>query len=278
MLELFTYPFMQRALVAGIIIALLLGWLGVYVISRNMSFVGDGVAHASLSAVALAILVGFTPLPTAIVFSILLAIAIHALKQKSSISFDAVIGILFTTGMALGIVLLQFHEGYVPDLMSYLFGNILTINTSDLWWMAGVGTLIIIFLATARRPLAFLTIDPEGSSLAGIPTKRIDLLLTIMISLSVVLSIKMIGIVLVSALLILPSASAKLLARSFHQFLVSSIILAVIMVLVGTILSYVLNMPTSAIIVLSGTCIFFVSLFLAHLRSLEKKESTTSSS
>lgn len=265
MFDFLTFPFMQRALIAGIILAILLGWLGVYVISKNMSFVGDGVAHASLAAIAFAVLFGFAPLPVAIVFSIILAGIIHTMKKNTSIPLDAVIGIIFTTGMALGIILLQFKDGYMPDLVSFLFGNILTISRGDLQTMIFVGVILIFILGLWRRSFAFITVDPEGAELSGIKTSRMEFVLTVMVALSVVLSIKMIGIVLVSALLIIPSSSAKLLSKSFHSFLIISVLLAIVMVLAGIILSYYLDMPTGAVIVLTGTCLLGGSLGISKL-------------
>ena len=124
MLDILTFPFMQRAIIAGTIIALLLGWLGVFVVTRRMSFVGDGIAHASLAAISLALLLGWAPLVTALVFAIMLGTALFVLERKTTIGSDASIGILFTFGMALGVILLQYNQGYAPELISFLFGSI----------------------------------------------------------------------------------------------------------------------------------------------------------
>lgn len=262
MLELFSYPFMQRAFLAGIMIAVLLGWLGVYTISRKMSFVGDGVAHASLAAVALAILFGWSPLPVALIASVFIAGAIHMLGRTRTIAHDTAVGVIFVAGMAIGIVLLQFYEGYAPELISYLFGNMLAVRSADMLIMAPVAGAILALLFIFRRQFVFLTVDPEGAALHGVHRNLLDLLLTILIAVSVVLSIKIVGIVLVSGLLILPSTVGKMLASSFRQFEYMSVLLGVLFVLTGLVCSYYFNLPSGAAIVLVGVmALLLVSIY-----------------
>ncbi len=258
MFDILTYPFMQRAFIAGIIIAVLLGWLGVYAIARKMSFVGDGVAHASLAAVALAILLGWSPLPVALVASVFIATGIHLLGKTKNVSQDTAIGVIFVTGMALGIILLQFYEGYVPELVSYLFGNLLAIRTVDIYVMGVVGVLIFMTLLLLRRQFIFLTLDPEGAAMSGIKRSPLELLLTILIAVTVVLSIKVVGIVLVSGLLILPSTVGKMLSRSFVQFEWYSVIASIFFVILGLILSYYFDLPSGATIVMVGVATLLV--------------------
>lgn len=249
---------MQRAFIAGLMIAILLGWLGVYAIARKMSFVGDGVAHASLAAVALAILCGWSPLPVALIASVFIGAAIHFLGRSKNVSQDTAIGVIFVAGMAIGIVLLQFYDGYVPELMSYLFGNMLAIRKADVSTIFLVGMAILAILFTLRRQFIFLTVDPEGAVLHGIHRNSYDLLLTILIAVTVVLSIKIVGIVLVSGLLILPSSVGKMIATSFKKFELYSIIASVLFVCTGLVLSYYFDLPSGATIVLVGVLTLLV--------------------
>ena len=204
MFEILTLPFMQRALLGGAVVSLILGWLGVFITSRNMSFIGAGIAHASLGSIALAIVLGWTPLPVALILSVFLAVALYWLDQKTNVSRDTAIGIIFAAGMALGILLLQYHEGYVPELVGFLFGNILAVKTLDLWLVVAVGGAVLFLLSWFWRQLTFTTVDAEGAQLAGVNRSAIDLLMYVLTAVSVVLSIKLVGIVLVSALLVLP--------------------------------------------------------------------------
>ena len=260
MLELFFLPFKQRALAGGAIVAVLLGWLSVYVTSRKMSFVGAGVAHASLGSIALAILLGLAPLPVALFLGIVFALLLYWAEHKTSLSQDTVIGILFAAGMAVGIVLLSFKQGYTPELTSFLFGNILSVTNTDLWIVAALGAITVTLLALFRRQFTFMTIDPVGAKVSGMHTAVFDIGLYILTAVAVVLSLNLVGIVLVSALLVLPSAIAKPFAKTYIQFQVLAVVTAVVFVLLGLLLSYALNLPSGATIILCGVFCFLLSL------------------
>ena len=262
--EFLQYPFMLRAMSAGLVISLMLGWLGVFITVRKMSFIGDGLAHSSLSGIALAILVGWAPLPTAVAASILIACIIYFLEKKTRISADSAIAIMFTTGMAIGVVLLNYYRGYQPELISYLFGNILTVNQVDLLNISLFGIVIIALLAFLHKKLLFVTFDPEGAFLSGLRTSLYDLLLYVMTAVAVVLSIKLIGIILVSALLVTPSALARQYAANFRQFIIFAVITSLSTVITGLVLSYYLDWPSGATIVLSGSFIFLVGTVIKY--------------
>jgi len=260
MFEIFFLPFMQRALIAGLMVAVLLGSLGVFVNIRKLSFLGDGIAHASLAGVALALLVGWMPTPTALVLALFLAVAIYSLERYSQISGDAAIGILFTTGMALGIILLHYTPGFQPELISFLFGNILAIGSQDLWITLVVGAVILFVVLFIGKRLAFISLDEEGAFLSGLKPDRYILVLYVLTSLAIVLSIKLVGIVLVSALLITPSAISQIWARSFGSFQVQSVLWACSIVILGLIGSVVFDLPSGATIIIVGTTLFLLSL------------------
>lgn len=259
MLEILQYPFMQRALLAGILSALLLGVLGVFVVSRKMSFIGDGLAHASLAGVALALLVGWAPVPVAMVLSVILAILIYVMEKKTLLSSDMAIGIVFTSGMALGVLLMHFQTGFQPELISFLFGNILGVSSADLLLIGTVGTALLIAVLFLSKRLTFVTLDPEGAWLAGIHPDRYILMLYICVALAIVMSIQLIGIILVSALLIIPSAISRLFSTSFFQFQMYAIVSAVTIVIAGLLLSFYLDLPSGATIILTGAMLFFLS-------------------
>lgn len=256
---------MVRALISGSFMAILLGWLGTFVVTRKMSLIGDGVAHASLAGIALALLLGWAPIPVAVVFAVIIAILIYLIEKKTNISSDMAIALMFTTGMAVGIILLHFYQGYQPELVSYLFGNILTINISDFYNILAFGSLILIFLIVFYRQILFSTFDPIGAYLSGLRVWFYDLLLYISVAVAIVLSIKLIGIILVSALLVTPSAIAKLFSKSFKSFVVYTVISSVLVVVSGLLASYFLDLPSGAVIVLVGTLIFTITFVLKKL-------------
>ncbi|MFA6071767.1 MAG: metal ABC transporter permease [Janthinobacterium sp.] len=269
-LEYLQYPFIQRAFVAGIVLALLFAILGTYVILRQMAFWGDGIAHASLAGIALALYTGFNPLLVAVIVSIIFAILIFILERKTNLSNDALIGVLFTSFMALGVVILSLNKGYQPELLSFLFGNILAIGTFDLFIIISLGALIIIFLLIFQKQLSLLLFDRTSAYLAGIKTGRLELVYYIVLAVSVVLGVKMLGVVLVSALLILPASIAKLLAASFSSLRNISIFVAEFIVIVGMIVSLYFNLPTGPSIILTGS-IIFVLINLLKIKLLVKK-------
>lgn len=265
MLDIFIYPFMVRALIAGVSAAVLLGWLGTFVTVRKMSLIGDGIAHSSLAGIALAVLFGWAPLPVGIIFSIIVAVIIYLLEKKTKISGDMALALMFTTAMALGVILLHYYEGYQPELMSYLFGNILTISNFDLWNILFIGAIILFWNLYFYQKILFSTFDPVGAHMALGRPWIYDLILYISTAVSIVLSIKLVGIILVSALLVTPSAIAKLFAKSFKNFVILAVIFSVAIVLVGLILSYLLDWPSGAVIVLVGTLVFILSSIFKKL-------------
>ena len=256
MFDILQYPFMQRALLAGIVLAALLAWMGVFVIMKKMSFFSDGIAHASLAGIAAGVLAGIHPLTTALVFSVIFSVIIYALEKKTTLSSDAIIGILFTSGMALGVVLISLKGGYQPDLVSFLFGNILAIRSSDLIIISFLSVLIGVFLTFNHKSITLMAFDVDTAYMAGIKVNLLQVTFYIMMAVSVVLGLKILGIILVSALIIIPASTAKLLSKSFKGLIIQSIIFSEAIVLAGIALSYYLDSPTGPVIVLVGAGVF----------------------
>jgi len=273
MFEFLDYSFMLRAFFAGTAVAIILGWLGTFVVTRKISFIGDGLAHASLAGIALAILAGLAPLPTALIIAVLIAIIIYFLEKKANISGDMAIALMFTTGLAIGIILLHYYQGYQPELISYLFGNILSISVYDLKFILVASLIIIITLSLFYRQILFVTFDPIGAHLSGLKPWFYDLLLYVMTAVAIILSIKLVGIILVSALLVTPSAISRLFANSYKHFTIGAILLAVIIVFVGLVASYYLDWPSGATIILVGTLFFVLASIAKSLISSACKSS-----
>jgi len=259
--EILEFPFMQRAVVGGIILGLILAFMGVFVVLRHMAFFGDGIAHASLAGIAIGVLAAANPIIIAIFYSVIIAIIIFYLERKTKLSSDVVIGIMFTASMALGVILMSLKTGYQPELISYLFGNILSIQTSELIIMAVFGIAVIAYLLIFYRQIAFIAFDEEGAKVNGINTHVLTLILYIALAIAIVLGVKILGIILVSALLIIPASIAKLVSKSFRNLIIMSIIFSEITVLGGMAFSYYLDLPTGAVIILFGTLLFFIMLF-----------------
>jgi zinc transport system permease protein len=266
LLELISYPFMQRALLAGIMLAALLAALGIFVTVRKMAFFGDGIAHSTLAGLAIAILAGLSPLPVALVWATGVALLIWWLERKTRLSSDTLIGILFTASMALGVVLMSFSHGYQPELVTFLFGSILAIRTVDLIYILVVGAAILIWLTLSFRQLTYMSLSHDQAAVSGVPVTRQTILLYAALAMATVLGVKILGIILVSALMVIPPATSRLLTKTFRGHIVWSILLAEIIVAIGLAVSFAFDLPSGATIILVGTALFFLTAILKPLR------------
>jgi zinc transport system permease protein len=195
------------------------------------------------------------------------SLAIYFLERKTDIAPDSLIGILFTSSLALGVVLMNFKKGYQPDLLSFLFGNILTIQSTELWIIIPLAAVILCFVLFNYNKYLFICLNDELAALAGIHTEIYRVLLYVLLAVSSILAIKMFGIILVSALLIIPVSFSKLFARSAKSLLALSIIFVEVIVIGGSILSLILDLPTGAVIVLTGTILFIAAMIANRLLS-----------
>ena len=268
MLEILQFGFIQRAIASGIILALVLAFLGIFVVARRMAFFGDGIAHSSLAGIAIGMFAGFHPLVAAIVYTLILNVIMYWLEKKTQLFSDTIIGIFFTSSLALGIILISLSRAYKPDLVSFLFGNILSVSVTELAIIAVFGALVLLFLAFGYRKLTLLTLDPQGAYLRGMRTVAWELSLYIALALAVVLGVKLLGIVLVSAFLVIPVSCAKLITRSFRSLTFVTIILSAVITMSGIFLSFYLDLPTGAVIVLTGFVFFLLLLLLSRWKTI----------
>ena len=265
-MEIFSLEFMQRAMIAGAFLGIMMPFLGVFVTLKKMAFFGDGIAHASLAGIAFGLLFGVAPFSVAVPFALVMGAIIYFLEHKTTISSDSAIGTVFTTSMAIGIIALSLKSGYQPDLISFLFGNILTISVSDVWVVVCGSVFILMFLIFFYRQLILLTIDPIHAWLQYVKTELLEFVFYLIIALAVVFGVKILGIILVSALLVIPPSTAKLFAHNFKELVIYSVILGFSCVLGGLFASYYLNLPSGATIILFSSLIFFATTVLTSIR------------
>ncbi len=262
LMDLLTFPFLQRAVAAGAILGVLLASLGIFVTLRKMTFFGDGIAHSSLAGIAIAVLAGVAPLPVALAWGLMVSLLIFWLERSTKLPSDTLIGIFFTASMALGVVLMSFTSGYRPELLSFLFGNILAVQMSDLVLIATVASAIMVWYVLSFRHLTYMSLSEESATVAGIPVTVQTAVLYVALALATVLGVKILGIVLVSALLVLPPATSRMLTTSFRGHVMMSIILAEVAIFLGLLLSFRYDLPSGATIILVGTAMFFVAAML----------------
>ncbi len=265
MTELLLHSFAQNAFIAGLIVSLLCSSYGVFVVQRRMSFLGDGLAHVAFGGVALGLLLQFEPFWVSIPFTIIVAIALTYLKENSSLEVDTAIGIFFAVSVALGILFISINKRYVSDAFSYLFGSILLVSKNDLLYsFVFLLITLVIFLFWWER-WTYSTFDYELAKVDKINVEFDNYLLSVLIAITIVISIKLVGILLVASYLVVPAATAKLISKTFSQMTIFSLIFGVISSEVGIFLSIIFDLPTGAFIVLFQASFFCLILILKYL-------------
>jgi zinc transport system permease protein len=262
MLEIFQYQFMQRALIAAVLVSVACGVVGSYVVIKRIVSLSGAISHAAFGGVGIGYFLGVNPVLAAIPFSIISAIAIGGVKQITDISEDTSIGILWSVGMAIGVIFINLTPGYAPDLFSYLFGSILTVNNTDLYIMLVLDLIIISTVYLFRREFLAVSFDEEFSEVVGLPALLVYMLLLALVALSVVVLIKVVGVILLIALFTIPAAISKQYTYNLKNLMVLATILGIVLTTVGLILSYIFNLASGATIVMVLATAFGISYYL----------------
>ncbi|MBA7604167.1 Manganese transport system membrane protein MntB [subsurface metagenome] len=270
MLEVLQYEFMRNALIAGLLAAIACGIVGVYVVVKRVVFISGGIAHASFGGIGLGYFLGINPVLGALFFAIASALGMGLVTKRTRLPEDTAIGILWAIGMALGIIFIGLTPGYAPDLFSYLFGNILTVPAFDLMLMLILDVVIIILVLLFYKEFLLLSFDEEFSTIAGVPTERLYLLLLCLIALTVVVLIRVVGIILVIALLTIPAALARQFTHSLKKMMLLSILAGAVFTFSGLWLSYLLDLASGATIILVAGIALFISFGISKLRHKTK--------
>ncbi len=254
------YTFIQRAYLAGSFIGALCAMLGLFLVLRKLSLIGDGLSHVSFGAIALGLFLGLYPFYVAIPLVLAASFFILKLTEKAKMYGDAAIGIVSSLSIAGGVILAGMSKGFNVDLFSYLFGNILSISRQEVYLSLGLSLAVLALILLLYNDLFSATFDEEYARITGVKTGRINMILTSLTSVTVVLAVKVVGIMLVSALLIMPAVTALQIARRFKAAMLIAISVAVISVLGGITISLFLDLPPGATIVMLNVIIFAVIL------------------
>lgn len=249
-MEIFEYEFMRNALAAAALVSIACGVVGTFVVIRKIVFISGGIAHAAFGGIGLGYLVGISPIVAAIPFSVMSALGIGILSKKADMGEDAAIGVLWTLGMASGVVFIHMSQGYAPDLFSYLFGSILTVPRQDLAMMGILDVLIVVGVLLFYKELVGLSFDEEFSTVVGVPAQQLNLLLLCLVGLSVVTLIRVVGVILVIALLTMPAAIGRYFTYDVKRMMILSVGIGVIGTVAGLFISYAADLPSGATIVL----------------------------
>jgi len=265
MIEALQYEFMRNALVAAVLVSIACGIVGTFIVIKRIVFISGGISHAAFGGIGLGYLLGINPVLTAIPFSLMSALGIGVVSKKTRISEDAAIGILWTVGMALGILFIGLAPGYAPDLFSYLFGSILTVPFTDIIIMLILDLIIIATVMLLYKEFQALSFDEEFSEIAGVPTQTLYLILLCLVALSIIVLIRVVGIVLVIALLTIPTTIVQQFTHKLRNLIFYSAVCAVILTVAGLWFSYLFDLPSGATIVLLLASVFLISALIKRL-------------
>ncbi|MBW2060491.1 MAG: metal ABC transporter permease [Deltaproteobacteria bacterium] len=264
MLEALSFEFMRNALLAGLLAGITCGIIGTFVVVNRIVFISGGIAHAAYGGVGLAFFLGLSPLVGILGFSLFVSFLMAMISLKTRHRADTVIGVLWAVGMGLGVILIDLTPGYNVDLMSYLFGSILTVPASDLWIMLVINILIILIVGYFYHDLVAMSYDEEFAQVRGVPVRVLYFMLMAMIALSVVMIVQVVGLILVIALLTIPPYIAEKFSGSMLQMMIYSILLNLIFSSTGLWLSFTFNLTSGASIIMVAAACFFFVLFLSR--------------
>ena len=261
MAEILSLSFMQNALLAGVLVSIVCGMIGSLVVINRMTFIAGGIAHGAYGGIGLAFFFSLEPLLGAGLFSLFLALVIATITLHDKTKIDSVIGAIWAFGMAIGIIFIDLTPGYNADLMSYLFGSILAVSHSDLLFMGAIDAVFIVIIAVFYRQFVALSFDAEFTKLRGVDTTFFYYLLVCMMALCVVATIRVVGLILVIALLTIPPYIAQVFAKRLGSMMVISALFSVAFCVAGLMLSFWLNLTSGASIILVASLCFFVFCF-----------------
>src|SRR5690554_3665190 len=264
-IDLFSYEFFQKAFLAAIFASISCGIIGSYIVSRRIVFISGGITHASFGGIGLAFFLGFNPLLGAVAFAVGSALGIQFFTRVAKVREDSSIAIFWSLGMALRIIFVFLTPGYTPNLMSYLFGNILTVSIAELWWMFILSVIVVLTFLIYYRQILYIAFDEEFARASGLPVNLFNYLTITLVALTVVLNIRVVGIILILSLLTIPQASANLFTKDFKYLLILSSIFAFVGTITGLFISYFLDIPSGATIIFTLVVMFGLLRLYKHL-------------
>ncbi len=266
MLEIFQYDFMIRAFEAGLIVAVIAPAIGAFLVFRRYSYMADTLGHVSLLGVVLGVLTGFPPIVGALIVSVVFSFGIDTLRQNKKLFGESVLSLFLSGSLALALVLASFLKGFSRDFMSFLFGSITTVTSQDIWVIGLVGIIILLAIMMMYQKFFLITLDEELAAAEGIKVRVYNLIMIFLSALTVALSLRIVGVLLIGALMVVPVMAATQFGKSFVKTIMIAILFSVLSTLIGLVGSYYLNTPSGAMIVLISIVFFLFSLIFSGKR------------
>lgn len=274
MAGILTYDFVRHAVEAAFLASITCGFIGAYIVARRMVFISGGITHASFGGIGLGYFLGINPILGAAIFSVLSAFGIRLVSKQTDIREDSAIGILWSFGMAVGIIFIYLTPGYAPNLMSYLFGSILTVTTTDLVLMGMLAAITVIVFVLFYRTILFISFDEEYARSHNAPVETFNYLMLTLVALVIVINIRVAGIILVISYLTIPQSTANLFVNDLKKIIILSMIISFAGSLTGLFLSYYWNIPSGATIIFVFVLIFIIARAIVYLRNLKQRKSS----
>lgn len=260
-LDLLSYTFFQNALLGSLFASIACGIIGSYIVIRRLVFVSGGITHASLGGIGMGFYFGWNPIFSAMIFSILSAFGIEWLSSRQGVREDSAIGSFWSLGMAIGIIFIYLKPGFAPNLSDYLFGNILTITHNDIIYLAILSLLLILVFTLFGKQILFSAFDSDFAKTRNLPVNTIKYLMMMAIAITIVLSIRLVGIVLLMSILTVPQMTANLFTSNFSKMILLSILIGFLGCLVGLFLSAALDVPSGVFIIFTQIIVFLISRY-----------------
>lgn len=270
--DLLSYSFFQNALLGSLFASIACGIIGSYVVIRRLVFISGGITHASLGGIGMGFYFGWNPIFSAMIFSILSAFGIEWLSSRQGIREDSAIGSFWSLGMAVGIIFIYLKPGFAPNLSDYLFGNILTITRTDILYLAILSIVLILVFILFGRQILFAAFDSDFAKTRNLPVNLIKYTMMMGIAITIVLSIRLVGIVLLMSILTVPQMTANLFTSNFVKMILLSVLIGFLGCLVGLFLSAILDVPSGVFIIFTQIIVFLLSRWLVRLIHKNKQQ------
>ncbi|MGL5563198.1 MAG: metal ABC transporter permease [Tannerellaceae bacterium] len=265
-MELISYTFFQNALLGSLFTCIACGIIGTYIVSRRLVFISGGITHASFGGLGLGFYLGINPIISALCFSVLSAFGVEWVSKKYDIREDSAIAAFWSLGMALGVLFIFMTPGYAPNLSAFLFGNILTVSFSDITIVSILAAVLFALFQLFRREILYVSFDSEFASTKRLPVKLIEYTMMCLVAVTIVLAIRLVGIMLLMSLLTLPQMTVNVFSANFRTIAFGSVLLGFVGCLAGLYLSYFLNVPSGAFIILTLVVFFMVAKAVHSLK------------
>lgn len=266
MFDIFSYLFIQKALINGIAISIACSMLGIFLVMKRYSLFGDAHSHVALTGIAIGLFLNIYPLWTALITSILASLGITRLRKNTKLQGDLLMALLFISGIGIAVLFISASGGFNIDILSYLFGSIFLISNEEFVYAIVASIVVISSLLILKDRLFFISLDEEQAKISGIKIELIDYIFMILASIIVIIAIRVVGTLLVSALIVLPNVSSILLGKGFRDTILASVIISIISVIIGIITSYYLNVAPSGMITLVGISILLAILLKEKIK------------